>query len=273
MESSLNTRQTDPHDVNPGPSTQDRELVSRADERLVHAYAQIARADEQLARVNEQLSKLEYDARPKKSANRFRRPSRGRLALRGFVGLLLTAGICIAAFAWQSYGETARPMISLWAPQLAAASPLPAGTPKLADQQSPPAVQVAVVDGVLTQLPPPAEPAPQDTTAAPIPPELTQLLQTMARDLANVQQGIEQLKTSQEEMVRENARTAEQLKASQEQMARAIANASEQNLRRRTSATPPPPIATPARRPVSALPPREARAQARVPVTLRPGQQ
>ena len=69
---------------------------------------------------------------------------------------------------------------------------------------------------------------------------------------------------------RENARTAEQLKASQEQMARAIANTSEQNLRRRTSATPPPPIATPARRPVSALPPREARAQARVPVTLRP---
>ena len=69
MESSLNTRRTDPHDVNPGPSTQ-AELVSRADERLVHAYAQIARADEQLARVNEQLSKLEYDARPKKSANR-----------------------------------------------------------------------------------------------------------------------------------------------------------------------------------------------------------
>jgi hypothetical protein len=56
-------------------------------------------------------------------------------------------------------------------------------------------------------------------------------------------------------MVRENARTAEQLKASQEQMAREIANASEQNLRRRTSAIPPTPIATPARRPVSALPP------------------
>jgi hypothetical protein len=93
----------------------------------------------------------------------------------------------------------------------------------------------------------------------------------MARDLANVQQGIEQLKTSQEEMVRENARTAEQLKASQEQMARAIANASEQNLQRRTSA--PPPIATPARRPVSALPPTEARAQSRAPVPLRPGQQ
>ena len=272
MDSLANTKQTDnPHNAGPGLSTQEIELVARADERLAHAYEQIARADEQLARVNEQISKLEQDAPRKKSANGYRRPSRSRPALRGFIGLLLTAGICIAAFASQSSGETAKLMISRWAPQLAAASPLPAETPKLADQQSPPAVQLATAD--VSQIPPSAQPAPQDAAAAPIPPELTQLLQTMARDLANLQQGIEQLKTSQEEMVRENARTAEQLKASQEQMARAIANASEQNLRRRTSATPPPPIATPARRPVSALPPTEARAQARAPMPLRPGQQ
>ena len=51
----------------------------------------------------------------------------------------------------------------------------------------------------------------------------------MARDLASVQQEIEQLKASQAELARESARTAEQLKANQEQMARVIANASEQN--------------------------------------------
>ena len=73
-------------------------------------------------------------------------------------------------------------MISRWAPQLAAASPLPAETPKLADRQIPPAVQVAAADGALSQWPPPAQPAPQDAAAAPIPPELTELLQTMARD-------------------------------------------------------------------------------------------
>ena len=265
MDSTPDTKQTDPHDVSPGLSTQEIELVARADERLAHAHQQIARADEQIARVNEQTFKLEHNAPRKKAANRFRRPSRGRPALRGFIALMLTAGICIAAFAWQSYGKTARLMISPWAPQLAAASSLPVETPKLAA----PAVQVVAADGSLSQLP---QPAPQDAAVAPIPPELTQLLQTMARDLANVQQGIEQLKTSQEEMVRENARTAEQLKASQEQTARAIANASEQNLRRRTSTPPPPPIATAARRPVSALPPTEARAQARAPVPLRPGQ-
>ncbi len=131
MDSSGSTRQTDPH-VNPALSTQEMELVARADERLAHAYEQIARADEELARFNEQISRLET-----KPANRLREPSRGRPALRGLIGLLLTAGICTAAFAWHSYGETVRPMISQWAPQLAAASSLPSETSKLADRAEP----------------------------------------------------------------------------------------------------------------------------------------
>jgi septal ring factor EnvC (AmiA/AmiB activator) len=279
MDSPANTRQTDPH-VNPALSTQEMELVARADERLAHAYEQIARADEELARFNEQISKLE-----KKPANRLRQPSRGRPALRGLIGLLLTAGICTAAFAWQSYGETVRPMISRWAPRLAAASSLPSETSKLADQQSPPAVQVAAADAAVSQLPPPAQTAPQNAAAAPIDAEQTQLLQSMARDLASVQQEIVQLKASQEELARENAGIAEQLKASQEQMARAIANASEQNLRPKTSAAtsavtsaatsakPPPRVANAARKPVSTPPPKQAGAQARAPVQLQSRQQ
>ena len=160
MDSAANTRQTDPH-VNPALSTQEIELVARADERLAHAYEQIARADEELARFNEQISRLE-----KKPANRLGQPSRGRPALRGLMGLLLTAGICTAAFAWQSYGETVRPMISRWVPQLAAASSLPSEAPKLADQQSPPAVQVAAADAAVSQSPPPAQTTPQDAAAA-----------------------------------------------------------------------------------------------------------
>ena len=274
MDSSANTKQADSRDVSPGLSAQDIELVARADQRLAHAYEQIANADEQLARINEQISRMEYDAARKKAVNKLRRPSRGRPALRGFIGLLLAAGICIAAFASQSYGETARLMISRWAPQLA--SSLPSATPKLDAQQSLPVVQVAAADAAISQLSPPAQTAPQDAAPVPIPPEVTQLLQTMARDLASVQQEIGQLKASQEELARENARTAEQLKASQEQMARAIANASEQNLRKTsaaTSANPPPRIANPARKPVSTLPPKQARAQARAPVQLQSRQQ
>ena len=78
-------------------------------------------------------------------------------------------------------------------------------------------------------------------------PELAQLLQTMARDLTNVEQGIEQLKASQEQMALDNAKAVEQLKASQEQMTRLIAKASEQNLLPKTSA-PLPPAAPPPRR-------------------------
>jgi hypothetical protein len=275
MDSQANTKQTDPRDVSPGLSAQDVELVARADERLAHAYEQIASADEQLARVNEQISRMESDAARKKAVNKLRRPSRGRPALRGFVGLLLTACICIAAFASQSsYGETARLMISRWAPQLA--SSLPSATPKLADQQSLPTVQVAAADAAISQLSPPAQTVPQDAAPVPIPPEVTQSLQTMARDLASVQQEIGQLKASQEELVRENARTAEQLKASQEQIARAISNASGQNLRKTsaaTSANPPLPVANPARKPVSTLRPTQARAQARAPVQLQSRQQ
>ena len=82
----------------------------------------------------------------------------------------------------------------------------------------------------------------------------------MARDLASVQQEIEQLKASQAELARESAGIAEQLKANQEQMARAIANASEQNLRPRPSVAPLPA----ARKPVPARQ-TEARVQARAP--------
>ncbi|MEH2626194.1 pyruvate/2-oxoglutarate dehydrogenase complex dihydrolipoamide acyltransferase (E2) component [Bradyrhizobium sp. AZCC 1719] len=272
MDTAVNTRQTDPRDVNPGLSTQDIELVARADERLAHAYEKIARADEALALVNEQISRLE-----KKPVDKLRQPSRGRPALRGFVGLLLTAGICIAAFASQSYGEAARLMIAPWVPQLAPASSLPSETPKLAAQQSEPTVLVAAADALVSQLPPPAQAAPQDAAAAPVSPEVTQLLQTMARDLANVQQKIEQLKAGQEELVRENASTAQQLKANQEQLAHVIANASAQQPRPKAAATtaanPSPPIAGSSRKPVSTPPPTQARVQARAPMQLQSGQQ
>jgi hypothetical protein len=66
------------------------------------------------------------------------------------------------------------------------------------------------------------------TTPAPISPELAQRVQTMARDPANVAQGIEQLRTNQEQMVRDNAAVAEQLKATLSQMSRDNAAAVEQ---------------------------------------------
>jgi hypothetical protein len=106
--------------------------------------------------------------------------------------LLLAASVGGAAFAWQSsYGDTAKLIIARWALQRVSPARL-------------------------------AQTTPQDVapTAAAMPPELAQRLQTMARDLANLEQGIEQLKTSQEQMVHENAAVTEQLKAALAQMTR-----------------------------------------------------
>jgi hypothetical protein len=73
-----------------------------------------------------------------------------------------------------------------------------------------------------------------------------QLLQSMARDLATVGQGIEQLKASQAQIARDNASIAAQLKASQEQMAHVVAKVSEQGLRPRIPTPPVRPAAPPA---------------------------
>src|SRR5215472_3530235 len=198
---------------NPQPTEPDDVLVARADERLGHAYEQIARADEQLARVTEQL--LDRDAA--------HHASRGGPALRGLIRLLLAACIFGAAFVSQSSygGDAAKLIIARWAPQLI---PTPSGSPEkpgLPAQLSPPTVQRTVAEAVLPQATPPVQTTPQDVrpTAAPVAPELTQLLQTMARDLANMQQGIEQLKAGQEKMASDNAKAVDELKAGQEKMA------------------------------------------------------
>ena len=103
------------------------------------------------------------------------------------------------------------------------------------------------------------------------PAEQSELLQTMARDLAAMQQGNEHLKASQEQLVSDNAKTAEQLRASEEQVTRLVAKISE--LEQRAAVKPPAPqprpVAEPARRPAPApgVPAPQARAQ---PMQLQP---
>jgi hypothetical protein len=256
---------------NSNASGPDAVLVARADERLVHAYEQIARADEQLARVTEQLSKLEQDAARQPPDDQGRRLSRGWPLLRGFIGLSLAAGICAAAFALQtSYGEAAKLTIARWAPYLISMSSLRLEKPEASAQASQAAVQTASAEAA-----PSAQGAAQDvaSTAAPLSPELAQLLQTMAHDLATVEQGIEQLKASQERMASDNARAVEQLRASQEELTRLVARASEQDQRAKTAALPPPrPVATPARKPPPTHPSSQARAQPQ-PIQLQPDEQ
>ena len=289
MNSTPTPKQTDPHDF--------------ADAAFKQAYQQIGRAAGQLAR-DEHASDLQQDAaddpldHQERAAVLLRqRPSRGLIGV-----LLLTAFVCVAAFAWQLYGDAARLVIARWTPERVSASSLVPTKQEPPAQLSQATVGVTTADAALSQPAPRAETTPQDVPpkAAPVSPELVRWLETIARDLANVEQGIRQLKSSHEQMVRDNAElterfdviqaqmarddaavtdqlkaaqtqmahdsanAAEQFKAGQEQMARLIAKVSEQDLRPKTSAPPRLLTANPRRKPGS-TPPLQARAQQQVP--------
>jgi hypothetical protein len=273
----------------------DAALAARADERLVHAYEQIARADEQLARVTEQLSRLEQEDARRPAAVPALQPSRGRPALRGFIGFVLAACIGGAAVASKSsYGEATRLAIAPWVPDFVSTSWLTAAKPREAQPSASP-VQLAAAETTLLQPAAAAQSPAQDvppasaSTSAPLSPELTQMLQTMAHDIANVAQGIEQLKANQAQMAADNARAIEQLRASQEQLTRLAARPAdksadkpavkpsekpkpaEQATRGKPPAAPPPkPVASAARKPPTQ--PSQARAPAQ-PVQLQPDDQ
>ena len=51
----------------------------------------------------------------------------------------------------------------------------------------------------------------------------------MARDLANLERSIEQLKANQQQIASDNSKAIEELKASQEEIKRVLAKVSEQN--------------------------------------------
>jgi septal ring factor EnvC (AmiA/AmiB activator) len=109
----------------------------------------------------------------------------------------------------------------------------------------------------MVQTAPPQDAAPTANVAVP---DQAQLLQTIARGLANVERNIEQLKADQQQMARESAKAIEELKASQEEMKRALAKVSEQK------ALPPPTQPTPTvRKPERTSQPPYARARPRIP--------
>jgi hypothetical protein len=284
MNSTPNSKQTDPHDA--------------AIAALKIAREQIGGADAQLARLDKPDAAGDSSDQQKRAAVLLRRSSPGRLATWCLIGFAVVAGLSIAAFAWQSYGDT---IIARWASKRVSTSSLSQVKRELPPK--PPTVDVTTADAALPQRAPLAQTTPQDLP--PIAPELAQWLQETTRYLTDVEQGIKELKTSQEQMLRDNAELAERLKAtqaqivrdnaavgeqlktaltqiahdnaavakqlkeSQEQMARVIAKASEENVRPKISPPPRRPTVTPRRKPVP-TPPSQAGAQ---PLAPKPEQQ
>ncbi|MGY4418468.1 hypothetical protein ACVWY2_000893 [Bradyrhizobium sp. JR6.1] len=164
-------------------------------------------------------------------------------AIRAFWFVFAIAG-AMGTAAWQHYGHRVKQVVAEYVPQVEAlTSLLPGKAAPAADQAGPPA-QVAAADQPAEAAP---AAAPQDVaTAAPAPaaaaaaaapaataapvapaapaaaaPDQTQLLQSMARDLASMGQQIEQLKTS-----------IDQLKVSQDQLTQRVARTTETQGRR-----------------------------------------
>ena len=253
-------------------------LVARADEQFARVHEQIARADEQLARVTEQLAKMDRDAPRPPSAGPGPSPGPGpsagprpqspprRPARGAFVGLPLAACIVVAGLVlYSSYGSGAKLLVARWAPQIALTPSVPPENPPLPAQPALSTVQVAAAAAAPPQATLLAQTAPQDAapTATPALPDPTQLLHKMARDLANVERNIEQLKANQQQIASDNSKAIEELKASQEEIKRVLARVSEQNL---PTTSPPPTQPTPTlRKPERTLQSPYARARPRIP--------
>jgi hypothetical protein len=202
-------------------------------EAIAQALGQIGHADEQLVQLDETAFKLEEERNATRhpsyeqprSAEPGRGSSRGRLVLRSLMVLLALACIGVAAFAWQStHGQAAPEPVSTSSVSIEKRElPAPPG-PSNADV--PAKTEAGLPQPASQAQATPQRAAPLAPTAAPMAPDLAQSIQMMARELANVEQGIDQLKTGQAQMVRDNAELAEHLKATQE-MARHNANLAE----------------------------------------------
>jgi hypothetical protein len=189
---------------------------------IAQAHRQMG-AGENLVQVDETAFKLEEEKiatrHPSDEQPRLAEPgrgsSRGRLVLWSLMGLLAVACIGVAAFAWPSPQGQA-------APEPISTSSVSIEKKELPAQPAPSSAGVAAkTDAELPQRSSQAQTtlqraAPEAPTAAPMAPDLAQSIQMITRELANVEQGIDQLKTGQAQMVRDNAELAEHLKATQE---------------------------------------------------------
>jgi hypothetical protein len=169
---------------------------------LSQALEEIGRGAPPLVRPNEEIFEQEDAAGQSKrqmlAAILGRLPRPGALPLWSLVVGLAVGFIGIIVFAW--------PSPDVRAPKPTISSSVSAAKTDTGLQQ--PSIQAQTT-------PQRAGPAGASTS-----PELTQWGQTIARELANLTQGVEQLKTSQVQLARDNAELAGHLKEMQEEMVR-----------------------------------------------------
>jgi hypothetical protein len=252
MQSAPSSHESDPNEIIP----ENEELVG-------YVYKRVVR--EVLARIDQRLAELEKhgpdNGEARRSAANGRRGLFGRWAVRGALGLLLVVGVVgAAAAAWYwTDNDSARNFVARWAPTGLVATRDSQTPPKDGPEASTELSTRGAPEAATEVAPGPPASAPQDATdndgretvgtvgrsAAPVSPDLAPLIQKMAHDIANLGQGIEQLRMSQDQMSRDNATAVQQLQASQDQLVRLV-KTPVQSPQPKTS---PPPRTTTATRP------------------------
>jgi len=216
---------------------------------ITEAHGLVGHGSERLVQFEERTSKPEGEknAAPhpphelSRSAEHGRGSSRGGLALWSFMGLLAVACIGVAAVASRS--DRGQAVVDPISTSLASKEKT-----ELSARPVPYKADVMAEADVATPQPSRAQTtlqhvAQEVSAAAPTSPDLAQQIQMMGRELANLGQGIDQLKTGQaqivrdnaeltehaaQELVRHNADLLEDLKSAQAQMARDNVNFAEQ---------------------------------------------
>jgi hypothetical protein len=143
---------------------------------------------------------------------------------RGVILLAVCAGVA-ATMAWHSYGDEAKQRFSHLVSQLHADAPAPTqsanatepqgvtsqiAAPQPAVAQTPAQDSSNAASATQTPAPTPATPAAEaPPTQVTLPPELTQSLETMAREIASLKQTVEQLRAGQQQLSNDVAKAGE----------------------------------------------------------------
>jgi len=198
-----------------------REVLARIDQRLADLGA-----DTPTDASEEETDASEEEFSPETASSLMTSDDQAalvRLAWRGLIGLLLSASLVAAvSFLW-SHGETAVESVAQLVPRFDQASTTPAEKP----EPGPPVSATAMADAAPAQ----AAPAPRTTpdhdkpNPAPVPPELTELMRKVDRNIAGLAQAVTDLRLAHQQATGDNARTVEDIRASLDQMTRAMATA------------------------------------------------
>ena len=255
MQSEPKTQEIDPREVGITPETEPPGRI----------YKQVVR--EVLARIDQRLVDIERRAVTEPPAAQ---PHGGKLVRpgsrlkRGFIGLLVVAGVVGAVLVWQrSDADAAKAMVERFTPRFVT-NILSTHDDQEAAQGAD-AVTVGTAGDLRTSPDAPAGPMDRTTpeadgqTAAPASADVATTIEKMSRDMATLAQGIEELKVSQEQMSRDSAKATEQFKASEDQLIRMLLRVSEQQTPQpKAVVAPPPRTRTPPQARSAVSPPRGA---------------